>query len=254
MARALVAYGKELELHGDAQVGGSFTGDPSADALLEEANAFLFGVLFTQGIPAERAWSGPFLLRQRLGTIDPVYLATHPGKVRDAVQTPPMLHRFKETVPRWLVSAARRLVDAYDSDAAGVWRPGSHVVNVIDRLCQFDGIGRKKAVMAVELLTRHFGVELVGREYGQVAYDVQVRRVFLRSGMVEEDSRAAVEAAAAAAHPSAPGTLDLPAWLIGRQTCRPRAPMCGECRIGAVCLRRTWLNPQGVGAVRRRGQ
>ena len=52
--------------------------------------------------------------------------------------------------------------------------------------------------MAVEILRRHFGVELTGAEAGRVAYDVHVRRVFLRAGLVERDTPADVAAAARA--------------------------------------------------------
>jgi len=252
VGKALLAYGRELETEGAAQVGGSFTGDPAADALIEsDANAFLLGVLFTQGIPAERAWSGPYVLRERLGHLELARLAEEPASVRAALQRPPMLHRFKNTVPRWISSAARRVLDEYGGDAANIWAPGSHVLDVTERLSAFDGIGRKKAVMAVEILVRHFGAQLEGRECGQVAYDVQVRRVFLRSGLVESDTPHDIELAAHSICPDAPGTLDLAAWLIGRETCRPKVPLCDECRLGAVCPRRTWLHVEGVGAGRR---
>lgn len=248
---ALVAYGRELESQGAAQVGASFTGDDEADALLNtDPNAFLLGVLFTQGIPAERAWAGPFLLRQRLGHLDPVRLAAEPELVRLAVQSPPMLHRFKNTLPRWISSAATRLVAEYGGDAARVWGPGAHVLEVTERLAAFDGIGRKKSVMAVGILERYFGARFEGREFGQVAYDVHVRRVFLRAGLIEEDTLAAVEEAASGLCPESPFTVDLATWLIGRETCRPRAPRCDECRIGDVCPRRTWMNVEGVGARR----
>jgi uncharacterized HhH-GPD family protein len=248
VAEELLAYGRELEAMGAAQVGGSFSGNLAADELIESsANALLLGVLFTQGIPAERAWAGPFELRTRLGTLDLNYLAENPALVREAFQRPPMLHRFKETLPRWIGSAAERLLRDYGGDAACIWPAGSHVLEVTARLSEFDGIGRKKAVMTVEILSRHFGVELSGRECGQVAYDVQVRRVFLRSGLVAQDTREAVEAAAEAACPQAPGTLDLPAWLIGRETCRPRAPLCDRCRLAAVCPRLIDRHVVGVG-------
>ena len=245
----LLAYGRELEAFGAAQVGGAFTADSAANELLEtSSNAFLLGVLFTQGIPAERAWAGPYLLRERLGTLDLAFLVRNPATVRAAVQVPPMLHRFKETLPAWICSAAEKLLAEYGGDAARIWPPGGEVVAVTERLGAFRGIGRKKAVMAVEILTRHFGVDLVGRECGQVAYAVQVRRVFLRSGLVDVDSREAIEAAASAACREAPGTLDLPAWLIGRETCRPREPRCDACRLGAVCPRLVERNVVGVGA------
>lgn len=251
VAAELVAYGRELEAEGAAQVGASFTGNSAADALLaSDPNAFLLGVLFTQGIPAERAWSGPYQLRKRIGTLDPATLCANPDIVRDAVQLPPMLHRFKETLPRWIVSAACRIEQTYGGDASRIWAGGRSVLEVTEDLSAFDGIGRKKAVMAVEILTRYFGVELAGREHGRVAYDVQVRRVFLRSGLVDEDTVGAIEAASTLACPEAPGTLDLPAWLIGRQTCRPRVPRCDECRLARVCERRIWLTPVGVGSRR----
>lgn len=251
VGHALLEFGHELEREGSAQVGTAFTGDPIADELLEsQPNAFLLGVLFTQGIPAERAWAGPARLLERLGTLDPVYLADHEDEVARAVQMSPMLHRFKRTLPRWISSAGRRLAEEYDCDASRIWASGATVASVTERLSAFSGIGRKKAVMAAEILTRHFGVELGGRESGQVAFDVQVRRVFLRSGLVTEDTIGAVEAAAQSVSPQAPGTLDLAAWLVGRTWCRPRRPLCDECRLGGVCPRLVERNVIGVGARR----
>lgn len=248
-ARELLVFGRELERDSAAQAGGGFTGSSDADALLHSsANAFLLGVLFTQGVPAERAWSGPYRLLGRLGTLDLQVLASEPERVREAFQRPPMLHRFKETLPAWITRAAARLLREYSGDAAAIWPPGAHVLEVTRRLAEFDGIGRKKAVMAVELLIRHFGVPLEGRECGSVAYDVHVRRVFLRTGIVDVDTPEAISAAAAEACPESPGTLDLATWLVGRDWCRPRAPLCDECRLAASCMRRTGITPVGVGS------
>jgi len=249
VAEELVAYGQELEALGAAQVGGSFTGDARCDDLLETSpNAFLLGVLFTQGIPAERAWAGPAGLLSRLGTLDPEYLGGHEAEVAAAVQQAPMLHRFKHTLPAWISAAGRRLCERYEGDAANIWPLGDSVLDVTERLGEFPGIGRKKAVMAAEILVRHFGIELEGREHGQVAYDVQVRRVFLRTGLADEDTIEAIEAAARAACPMAPGTLDLATWLVGRNWCRPKVPLCDSCRLGGVCPRLVARNVVGVGA------
>ena len=251
VAGELARYGSELEAQGAAQVDGAFTTDAVDNELIEcEPNAFLFGLLFTQGIPAERAWAGPARLLERFGTLDPRMIAGDPEGIRAAVQSAPMLHRFKETLPRWIVSAADRLTSQYGGDASRIWTPGTHVLEVIERLCEFDGIGRKKAVMAAEILMRHFRVPLAGREFSTVAYDVQVRRVFLRTGLVDHDNRDAMEAAAAEFSPEAPGTLDLPAWLIGRLWCRPTNPACDDCRVGEVCPRLTERSVSGVGSVR----
>lgn len=252
VASALVAYGVELSAQGAAQVGSGFTGRTGPDSLITSSpEAFLLGVLFTQGIPAERAWAGPCLLRERLGHLDLERLASEPHAVARAVAAPPALHRFVRTVPGWIVSAARRLLERYEGSAARIWPNGAHVLEVSERLLAFDGIGEKKAAMTVEILRRHFGVRLTGIECGTVAYDVHVRRVFMRSGLVDADTPAAVESAARAACPEAPGVLDLAAWLIGRESCRPARPRCEACRIGGMCPRLVDRSVSGVGVRRR---
>lgn len=249
---ALRAFGEELARASAAQVGGSFTEDPRADELIRTSpEAFLLGVLFTQGIPAERAWAGPYLLKQRLGHLDLARIAADPDAVAAAVATPPALHRFVHTLPRWLSSAAGRLLVDYGGSAAALWEPGSHLLEVTERLLAFDGIGEKKSAMAVEILQRHFGVQLAGQECGTVAYDVHVRRVFLRTGLADEDSPQAITEAARVVCPQAPGTLDLAAWLVGRDWCRPMAPRCDACRLGDVCPRHLDRNVVGVGARKR---
>lgn len=246
---ALRAYGEELAAAGAAQTGGAFTDDPAADAFIKSRpDAFVIGTLFTQGIPAERAWAGPYLLACRLGHFDLSRIAAEPEAVAAAVAAPPALHRFVNTVPGWIVAAARRIIDEYGGDAAGIWVAGTPLPVVVERLRSFDGIGPKKAVMASEILLRHFGAELTDVESGSVAYDVHVRRVFLRTGLVENDTPEAVRAAAAEVCPESPGVLDLASWLIGREYCHPHDPRCGVCRIGAVCLRRIERSAPGVGA------
>jgi endonuclease-3 len=251
VATRLVAYAEDLAATGDAQVGDAFTDIPEADALIKaDPNAFLLGMLFTQGIPAERAWAGPWLLEQRLGHLDLARLASERAAVAEAVARTPALHRFKVTLAGWISDAAARLLECWGGDASAIWPAGAHVLEVSERLSAFRGIGRKKAAMAVEILVRHFGVPLAGSECGTVAYDVQVRRVFLRSGLIEGDTPEEVVTAAAAACPQAPGSLDLATWLVGRQWCRPKSPKCDECALGDVCERRVWLDVEGVGARR----
>ncbi|GAB4281724.1 MAG: hypothetical protein Kow0056_17290 [Coriobacteriia bacterium] len=249
VAARLVELGRSLERESAAQVGGSFTDIEAADALVKsDPNAFLLAVLFTQGIPAERAWAGPFLLRERLGHLDLERLASEQEAVAEAVACPPALHRFVNTLPVWISSAASILVDEWGGDASSLWE-SADISEVLERLERFPGIGRKKAAMAAEILARHFGVPL-DREGGRVAYDVQVRRVFLRSGLASDDSPRSIEEAAVRCCPEAPGLLDLPAWTIGRRWCRPSKPQCDDCPLGDVCPRFVERCPQGVGVRR----
>lgn len=252
VGRELAAFGEELEHEGVAQVGGAFTDIAAADALVKSSpEAFLLAVLFTQGIPAERAWAGPYLLRERLGHLDLSRLASEREAVDEAFGRAPALHRFKHTVAGWVSDAAARLLSSYEGSALLIWDDGPTAIELMERLSSFAGIGRKKAAMAVELLSRCFCVEVRDLDGGTVAYDTQVRRVFMRSGLIDRDTPDEVARAAARALPVSPGRLDLPTWLIGRQWCHPARPRCGECRIGSVCPRMVTRSVEGVGTPRR---
>ena len=112
-------------------------------------------------IPYQRAWQAPLELRRRLGHLDPTRLATDPEAARRAVQAPAPLHRYVETVPRWVVAAARKVATEYGGDASRIWSDRPTARQLIDRLLAFDGIGLKKAAMAVEMLERVRGAEIV---------------------------------------------------------------------------------------------
>ena len=239
------------EVEGAAQTGGAFTTDARANELIENsANAFLLGVLFTQGIPAERAWAGPFRIQQRLGTLDLTFLAENPEAVRDAVQRAPMLHRFKETLPRWIQPPPSGRSTSTPGMPRTYGRPGTSVLEVTERLSAFQGIGRRRRSPPPRSRRGTSAPNLPGGRAGRLPMQRPRQARIPAHGSGQRDSRTAIEAAASAAFPEAPGTLDLPAWLIGRETCRPKAPLCDQCRLGAVCPRLVERNVEGVGVRR----
>jgi hypothetical protein len=124
-AQAIAAALLEFGSHHDPSEKGAlleFTANEKANALLKsDPFAFLLGVLFDQNVPAERAWIAPFLLKERLGHLDPEIIAHADVAVRDAVQQVPKLHRYVEKMPRWIVRAAQRVLDRYGGDASTIW-------------------------------------------------------------------------------------------------------------------------------------
>lgn len=209
----------------------------ATDLIYGNPFAFLIGVVFDEGIVAERAWQAPYELRARVGTLDPYRLRNMDAEVAAAVATPPMLHRYKEIMARATVLAAAKVCDEYGGDAGQIWAPGSTARQVDDRLMGFHKVGSKKSDMAVELLVSDLGVDLADMHRSDVAYDVHVRRVFLRAGLADRDTGDAVRAAARRLHPTRPGELDLPTWFIGRKWCRPTDPDHAGCPLGEVCPR-----------------
>ena len=214
----------------------TFTPHPDANLLIwTNPFAFLLAVVFDQGIPAERAWRAPYELMQRLGHLDPERMLADPDGVRVAVAQPPMLHRYRDKMPGWLLAAARIVLQEYGGDAARIWNDEPLARELQRRLDRFPGIGQKKAAMAVEILERDLGVPVRELSGSDIAYDVHVRRVFLRTGLAQYDDLAHMVDVARRANPERPGAIDSPAWLVGRQWCHAGLPDCAACVLRHVC-------------------
>ena len=241
VADALLEYRRGNEKLHRSRLGFAHTAE--GDALLQaDPFAFLIGVILDEGIQAERAWQGPLELKNRRGHLDPWRLRSQLGAVRGAIAAPPALHRFIEVMASAVVMAAERVCTVYAGDAGRLWAPGSTAAQVDARFREFHKVGPKKAAMAVELLVSHFGIELEELSGSNVAYDVHVRRVFLRSGLVDRDDIGLVTAVARQLNPERPVLLDQPTWLIGRRWCHATAPDCPGCPLRDVCPQLTHRN------------
>ena len=144
---------------------------------------------------------------------------------------------------RWLKAAARKLIDECQGNAGSIWRDCLTAGEVIEWLCEFSGIGQKKAHMMARLLHE----DRAGKKFARwrdinVAVDVHVRRVFKRTGLAPSAETAEILAAAMRLHPRYLGALDEPAWRLGLEWCGLRADCDGKrhadrraCPIRKVC-------------------
>jgi uncharacterized HhH-GPD family protein len=237
VATALLAHGEALA----TALGGAaarLTPREEANALIHnDPFAFLIAVVCDQGIVAERAWAIPYDLGQRLGHLDPGRMAGKPHAVREAFAWTPKLHRFVNNVADWVWQASDIVVNRYGGDASRIWSDEPSAAELRARFDAFPGIGQKKAAMAVEILERDLDVKLTNLSGSDIAYDVHVRRVFLRTGLAERDDVGHMVAVARAVHPERPGELDNPAWDVGRRWRRPSEPDCPSCPLLVVCPR-----------------
>jgi uncharacterized HhH-GPD family protein len=231
---AILQFGRSQHPVGSGQV--QFTPNSDANDLVQtNPFAFLIAVIMDQGIAAERAWSGPFLLKQRLGHLEPERIALDQEAVHAAVNMVPKLHRYVENVPRWISLAGRRVVKEYGGDAKAIWSDEPTADELQRRFDAFTGIGQKKAAMAVEILERDLGVKIRDLHRSDIAFDVHLRRVFLRTRLADRDDRDHMIGVARQLNPTRPGALDMPTWLIGRGWCHPGVPNCESCPLTAVC-------------------
>ncbi len=216
----------------------SFTPDREADAFVRtDAFAFLVAVICDEQVKFEAAWNAPHELRRRLGHWDLVRIASEPARTVRAFAEPSALHRWVTKTAERVVAAAVRVLDEYDGDAGAIWAGTPSAAEVRRRLTAFDGIGQKKSAMAVEILDRDLRIPLTDFAGSDIAVDIHVRRVFLRSGLADRDDVELMIEVARALNPDRPGALDLPVWEIGRTHCHPSAPTCFSCPIESACPR-----------------
>lgn len=139
-------------------------------------------------------------------------------------------------------------MERYDGKPESIWNDNPRADDLQRRFVEFKGIGQKKASMATNILVRDKNVQVRGvdRSGIDVSGDVHVRRVFLRSGLIDVDSVDAAVRAARILNPKYPGELDLPAWYIGRTFCHPKNPECSECPMKADCAKKVHLNARAA--------
>ena len=238
LIRGILEFGDALAERDPNRSNPVFTDNDAANQILISDDwAFLAGVIGDYQMPAERAWAVPYNLSRRLGGWGVELVAEDPGRVLAAFLGPPALHRFPNQSARWFVAGAQQVIDDYGGNAGAVWGDQPTARELQARLNEFLGISQKKAAMAVEILAGQFGVDIRELSGSDIAYDVHVRRLMLRTGLAERDEVNHMVEAARIANPARPGALDLPMWEIGRTWCHARQPECDRCVVGDVCPR-----------------
>lgn len=232
----LLAHGETLQEEVASIPEPEFTPDPEANRFLwSDPFAFLVAVIADYQIPAERAWAVPWELRKRIGHFDPARMLEDESIIYEAFAKRPALHRFVKNVPSYILEAARVVLNEYSGDAGRIWSDEPTAEELQGRLQALPGISQKKAAMAVEILERYMGVTVREMEGSDLAFDVHVRRVMLRTGLATADDQQHMIDRARALNPERPGALDPPLWHIGRTWCYAGVPDCDECVLVQSC-------------------
>ncbi len=136
--------------------------EPEATKLLHESPlALLLGMLLGQQIPMEKAFSSPYVLKQRLGhDLDAREIATFDPEAFEAiVAKPPALHRFPRANAKRIQEMCQVLVDRYDGEAANIWSGVDSGAELVRRVGQLPGFGKQKSQIFVALLAKQFGIQ-----------------------------------------------------------------------------------------------
>jgi uncharacterized HhH-GPD family protein len=139
--------------------------EPEATKLLHDSPlALLLGMLLDQQIPMEKAFSSPYVLKQRLGhDLDAGEIASFDPEAFEAiVAKPPALHRFPRANAKRIQELCQILVERYDGDAGNVWAGVDSGSELVRRVGELPGFGKQKSQIFVALLAKQFGIQPAG--------------------------------------------------------------------------------------------
>jgi uncharacterized HhH-GPD family protein len=134
-----------------------FTDDPKACELLaKEPFALLVGFAIDQQVTVQKAFAGPYVLKERAGTLDPRKLAEM--DLADAFATKPAIHRFPGAMAQRVRDLAGVVAEEYGGDAARIWRDAADSKDLRKRIGSLPGFGEMKIKSLSAVLAKQFGV------------------------------------------------------------------------------------------------
>jgi uncharacterized HhH-GPD family protein len=134
-----------------------FTDDPEACELLaRDPFALLVGFAIDQQVPVQKAFAGPFVLEQRVGTLDPARLAAL--DLEPAFRERPAIHRFPASMAGRVRELASVVADEYGGNAARIWTEAADADDLRRRLGALPGFGPMKVTALGSVLAQRLGV------------------------------------------------------------------------------------------------
>ena len=134
-----------------------FTESDVANRLLvQDPMALLVGFVLDQQVTVQKAFVGPLVLRERLGTLDAAALAAADLDV--VFRDKPALHRYPGAMATRVRALAEHVRDVYDGDAARVWTEAADGDDLRARLAALPGFGTMKVTAIGSVLAKRFDV------------------------------------------------------------------------------------------------
>jgi uncharacterized HhH-GPD family protein len=135
-----------------------FTDSEEANELIaSDPMALLVGFALDQQVSVQKAFAGPLVLRERLGSLDPAILAS--SDLEPVFRAKPAIHRFPGSMARRVHDLAVHVCDRYHGNAAGVWTDAPDANALRANLAALPGYGEMKVKALGSVLAKRFGVE-----------------------------------------------------------------------------------------------
>ena len=135
-----------------------FTDFDEANALIaSDPMALLVGFVLDQQVTVQKAFSGPLVIKERLGVLDAATLAA--ADLEPVFRERPAVHRFPANMAKRVHELAVYVRDNYDGDAARVWTDAEDSAALRANLAALPGFGEMKVKALGSVLAKRFEVE-----------------------------------------------------------------------------------------------
>jgi uncharacterized HhH-GPD family protein len=131
--------------------------DEANELIAKDPMALLIGFSLDQQVSVQKAFSGPLVLRERLGSLDPGALAN--SDLEPLFREKPAIHRFPGSMARRVHELAAHVLDRYDGDASRVWSDARDGDSLRANIAALPGFGEMKVKALGSVLAKRFGVK-----------------------------------------------------------------------------------------------
>jgi uncharacterized HhH-GPD family protein len=134
-----------------------FTESDAANELIAtDPMALLVGFTLDQQVTVQKAFSGPLVIRERVGSLDADALAQ--ADLDAVFRAKPAVHRFPGSMATRVHELAVHVRDEYDGDAERVWTEAGNSDELRANLAALPGFGEMKIKALGSVLAKRFGV------------------------------------------------------------------------------------------------
>jgi uncharacterized HhH-GPD family protein len=135
-----------------------FTDSDEANQLIaKDPMALLVGFALDQQVSVQKAFAGPLVIKERLGSIDADTLAA--ADLEPIFREKPAIHRYPGSMAQRVHDLAEHIRDNYDGDAARVWKDAADSDELRANLEALPGFGEMKVKALSGVLAKRFGVK-----------------------------------------------------------------------------------------------
>jgi uncharacterized HhH-GPD family protein len=136
-----------------------FTDSDEANELIaHDPMALLIGFALDQQVTVQKAFMGPLVIKQRLGSLDAAALAD--ADLDTLFRERPAVHRFPGSMATRVKELAAHIRDEYGGDAGRVWGEATDAAHLRSRIAGLPGFGEMKVKALGSVLAKRFGLKV----------------------------------------------------------------------------------------------